>query len=102
MRNYEPFAYPPSFDLARLHQQAFMPGRVASKEPAKCPCCEEPVKKEFSSWVGRSIEADFKKFGGSVVTYFWLVHLYAWMSALIAVVYSVYLITCVHQYCSYA
>ena len=37
-----------------------------------------------------------------MVTYFWLVRLYAWMSALVVVIYSIYLITCIHQYCSYS
>lgn len=43
---------------------------------------------------------DFNKFGGSVVTYFWLIKLYGFISALVIAVYSVYLQVLTQQFCS--
>jgi hypothetical protein len=28
MRQYEPFAYPPNYKIAKIHQQATMPGKI--------------------------------------------------------------------------
>lgn len=51
-------------------------------------------------WLNRSIDHDFKGYGGAVVTYFWLVKLYAFICLLILLVYSSYLITSIHRVCS--
>lgn len=95
---YEPFRYPPDYALARIHKQASMPGKKQSLNQY-CPCCNEPLKKPFESWWNRSIEKDFKSFGGAVVSYFWLLKLYAITIGLIIVIYSSYLAYVTESYC---
>ena len=36
---YKAFRYPPDYSLARLHQNATMPGK-AKPTGEKCPCCK--------------------------------------------------------------
>ena len=54
-RPYNPFLYPPDYKLARIHQQASMPGKKQKKNGQICPCCNEKVKTPFKTWWGRSI-----------------------------------------------
>jgi hypothetical protein len=51
-------------------------------------------------WASRLIDNDFKAFGGAVVTYFWLVKLYAFTSFLVLLLYSTYLLVSIHNNCS--
>lgn len=37
--NYNPFRYPPDYELARVHQIATMPGKPDPKGQI-CPCCQ--------------------------------------------------------------
>ena len=77
-----------------------MPGKLAHSSKLVCPCCQVPLHAPFSSWFGRSIDHDFKNYGGAVVSYFWLVKLYAFVCALIIIIYSAYLVYCIHSVCT--
>lgn len=99
MIEYQPFQYPPNYDLARLHKNASMPGHI--KTPIKlCPCCNKKEKQPFKDWMFRSIDKDFKVYGGSVVTYFWLLKFYAFIVGFVIVLYSIYQFLCVQEYCN--
>ena len=98
-RPYQPFRYPPDYHLARTHQQASMPGKQDKRNPASCSCCNEKVKYPFKSWWRRSIEKDFSKFGGAVVSYFWLIKLYIVSCLLILILYGGYLHYLSDYYC---
>jgi hypothetical protein len=76
-----------------------MPGTSISP-PKYCPCCEKKERQPFKEWVSRSIDQDFKNYGGSVVTYFWLLKLYIAVIVLILILYSVYLTIIIQQNCS--
>lgn len=96
---YDPFLFPPNYKLAHLHKKASMPG--TSITPHKfCPCCEKKERAPFKEWMSRSIDNDFKKFGGSVVTYFWLLKLYIGVVFLVLILYSTYLTVVIQQSCS--
>ena len=99
-RTFSPFKYPPNYTLARIHQSASMPGKPDKRNPEVCPCCNEKVKIPFKSWWGRSIEKDFHRFGGAVVSYFWLLKLYFVSSLLILVIYGGYYHYLSDHYCS--
>jgi hypothetical protein len=75
-----------------------MPGK-AKRNAVVCPCCNEKVKEPFQTWWGRSIEKDFSRFGGAVVSYFWLLRLYFISCFLILVVYGGYLFYLSDYYC---
>jgi len=96
---YNPFKYPPDYNLARIHQKASMPGIPSKQHPVHCPCCNEKVKEPFKSWWGRSIEKDFSKYGGAVVVYFWLLKLYLLAAILIILIYGAYLHYLSGYYC---
>lgn len=96
---YNPYKYPPDYDLARIHQETSMPGRPNKLSPIVCPCCDQRVKEPFKSWWGRSIEKDFNRFGGAVVSYFWLLKLYLITAAAIIIVYGGYLHYLSDYYC---
>ena len=95
---YNPFAYPPNYELAKIHQNATMPGKP-HPNARTCPCCKEKEKSPFPNWWGRSIEKDFKSFGGGVVGYFWLLRLYSFSIVAIIVIYGAYLQYLVNYYC---
>lgn len=97
--NYDPFKYPPDFELARLHQRASMPGKIA-KNAEICPCCNLQARTPFDSWWNRSLEKDFKNYGGAVVTYFWLLKLYFIAISIVIVVYSIYLLVLTEEHCN--
>jgi hypothetical protein len=98
---YKPFRYPPDYNLARIHQLSSMPGKPRPSGE-RCPCCEERLKDPFKSWWDRSIEKDFKGFGGAVVGYFWLIKLYALAIIAIIVIYGAYLQYLTNYYCQNA
>jgi hypothetical protein len=75
-----------------------MPGKPV-ESGRKCPCCGERLKMRFKSWWDRSIEKDFRGFGGAVVGYFWLIKLYSFAIVAIIVIYGVYLQYLTNYYC---
>jgi len=77
-----------------------MPGKPDKVNNAKCPCCNEPLKIPFDNWWGRSISKDFKKFGGAVVSYFWLIKLYFISALVVIAIYGGYLHYLSDYYCS--
>lgn len=95
---YRPFKYPPDYALARIHQKATMPGK---EDPLQltCPCCNKSIKKPFKNWWGRSIDKDFKNYGGGVVCYFWLLKLYCVAIVLVIAIYGIYLQYLTGYYC---
>lgn len=94
MIEYKPFQYPPDYDLARLHKGASMPGQI--QNPIRvCPCCNKKEKRPFQDWIFRSVDKDFKTYGGSVVTYFWLLKFYTFVVGFIVALFSIYLMVCV-------
>jgi hypothetical protein len=95
---YKPFKYPPDFELAKKHQNASMPGKPV-QTGEECPCCHEKLKTPFKSWWDRSIEKDFKSFGGAVVGYFWLIKLYCFAIVAIITFYGAYLQYLTNYYC---
>lgn len=76
-----------------------MPGKYSPDSSIKCPCCDRYTKESLQSWLSRSIDHDFKNFGGAIITYFWLVKLYAILSAIILLVYSSFLILSIDRVC---
>lgn len=50
--------------------------------------------------MSRSIDNDFKNYGGSVVTYFWLLKLYIVVIFVVLILYSIYLTVVIQQSCS--
>lgn len=54
----------------------------------------------FKSWWERSIEKDFKGFGGAVIGYFWLIKLYCLSIVSIIILYGIYLQYLTDYYCS--
>lgn len=96
---YKPFKFPPDYHLARIHQQASMPGKPDKSNPVVCSCCNEKVKVPFKSWWGRSIQKDFHKFGGAVVSYFWLLKLYFISALAIIIIYGAYVHYLSDYYC---
>jgi hypothetical protein len=53
----------------------------------------------FSNWWGRSIEKDFKDYGGAIVSYFWLLKLYILAIAIVMCIYGFYLQYLTGHYC---
>jgi hypothetical protein len=64
-----------------------------------CVCCDEPIKKPFDSWWNRSIEKDFNKFGGGIVSYFLLAKLYCITIVIVIALYGIYLQYLTWNYC---
>lgn len=87
---YKPFKYPPDYALAKLHQKATIPGEPDPLQLG-CPCCNEPIKRPYKKWWKRSIEQDFKNYGGAMVCYFWLLRLYIITILAVIFVYGIYL-----------
>lgn len=75
-----------------------MPGKPKGTGE-QCPCCHEKLKIPFKSWWDRSIEKDFKSFGGAVVGYFWLLKLYSFAIVAIIIIYGAYLQYLTNYYC---
>jgi hypothetical protein len=96
---YQPYKYPPNFNLALLHQKGSMPGKPDTYQ-TPCPCCKEYPKIPFTSWWNRSIEKDFKGFGGAIVSYFWLLKLYILAMTVIMCIYGFYLQYLTQHYCN--
>lgn len=57
------------------------------------------MKTPFKSWWDRSIEKDFRSFGGAVVGYFWLIKLYSFAIVAIITLYGAYLQYLTNYYC---
>lgn len=95
---YRPFRYPPDFALARLHQKASMPGQEDLLQ-LSCPCCNQSIKRPYTSWWNRSIIRDFKQYGGGIVCYFWLMKLYIVAMVLVLTMYGIYLQYLSWNYC---
>lgn len=85
-----------------MHKEATRPGKIDPRTTEQCPCCRQFTKQPLQSWFYRSIDHDFKDYGGSVVTYFWLVKLYALISGLVLLIYSSYLLVVIHNFCAVA
>lgn len=96
--NYQPYQYPPDFDLAFYHQQCTAPGTPDTSKPP-CPCCKQHPTVPFPNWWKRSIEKDFKDYGGAVVSYFWLLKLYILAISIIVCIYGLYLQYLTQHYC---
>lgn len=77
-----------------------MPGKINKAINQQCPCCNEYVKLPFSNWWSRSIEKDFKNYGGAVISYFWLLKLYFIAALIVIAIYGVYLHYLSDYYCS--
>lgn len=97
-QSYQPYKYPPDFTLAFYHQKCSMPGKPDALQPP-CPCCKEPPKAAFTDWWQRSIEKDFKNYGGAIVSYFWLLKLYILAMTVIMCIYGFYLQYLTQHYC---
>lgn len=102
MREYDAFAYPPDYELANIHHTATRPGKVNPETSVMCPCCKESTKEPMKFWFKREINHDFKQYGGAVVTYFWLVKLYAFISFLVLALYSLFLFYTINRACTEA
>ena len=96
---YNSYKYPSDYALARIHQEASMPGKTNKGNPKVCPCCNEKVKEPFKSWWSRSIEKDFSRFGGAVVSYVWLLKLYFISALAVITIYGGYLNYLGNYYC---
>ncbi len=96
---YQPYKYPPDYELALLHQRCSMPGKPDLSQPP-CPCCKQHPRIPFSNWWGRSIERDFKDYGGAIVSYFWLLKLYILAVTVVIAIYGIYLQYLTQHYCN--
>lgn len=76
-----------------------MPGKPdLSQSP--CPCCKQHPRNPFTNWWKRSIERDFKDYGGAIVSYFWLLKLFILVVSIVIAIYGVYLQYLTQHYCN--
>ena len=68
---FEPLQWPPNQSLAQLHYDCCKPG-IENPDGRQCPCCQRYEKLSNSKWPLRNITKDFRKFGGGIPGYFYL------------------------------
>jgi hypothetical protein len=69
---FNPLQWPPDIELARLHYECSKAG-LDNTEGKRCPCCQRLEKISNNRWACRDITRDFKKYGGGIPGYFYLV-----------------------------
>lgn len=69
--DYNPFQWPPNLQLAKLHYDASKSG-TDKPDGQRCPCCNRQEKQPNNTWFMRNIREDFKRYGGGIPGFFYL------------------------------
>ena len=95
---YNPLQWPPDTTLSQLHYDCCKPG-IDNTEGRSCPCCQRKEKLSNSKWPIRNIRKDFRRFGGGVPGYFYLLLYLIVVIVILIGVKAIYHIMLLQQVC---